>query len=72
MPRKMLFALPFIAVGALGACGSDDDLTGGSPTVNTKPAYVGTIVTTTYNGSTDDLLTGGLGWDGLQSATPPA
>ena len=72
MPRKMLSALPFIAVGALGACGSDDDLTGGLPTVNTKPAYVGTIVTTTYNGSTDDLLTGGLGWDGLQSATPPA
>jgi len=60
-----------VAVGALSGCGSDDD--GPPPPVaNSKPSYVGTITTAVYDGNSDDLLTGGLGWDGLQSATQPA
>ena len=34
--------------------------------------FLGTVTTATYDGTTDDLLTAGLGWDGLQSATLPA
>ena len=34
--------------------------------------FLGTVTTATYDGTTDDLLTAGLGWDGLQSATAPA
>ena len=40
--------------------------------LNQKPAFVGTVTSTTYDGSSDDLLTAGLGKTGLQSATPPA
>ncbi len=36
------------------------------------PSFLGTVTTATYDGTTDDLLTAGLGWDGLQSATAPA
>lgn len=35
------------------------------------PFIKGEILSTTYNGVTDDLLTGGLGRSGLQSAVPP-
>jgi len=42
-----------------------------TPTYNEKPSFVGTMVSVTYDGTTDDLLTGGLGKTGLQSATPP-
>ncbi len=70
--RLLLRAAPLaLALGALSGCGNDDDGIA-PPGVNTKPGYVGTVTTTTYNGTSDDLLTGGLGWDGLQSATPPA
>ncbi len=44
----------------------------GSVELNLKPAFVGTIVQTSYDGNTDDLLTAGLGKTGLQSATAPA
>ncbi len=71
----MRFAVPVAAlalgVGALSGCSSDDDAPP-PPVVNTKPSYVGTVSVADYDGSSDDLLTGGLGWDGLQSATPPA
>jgi len=39
--------------------------------LNQKPAFVGTITSATYDGNSDDLLTGGLGKTGLGSATPP-
>ena len=41
---------------------------------NLKPAFLGAITQRDYDGVTDDLLTAGLGWDGLQGAypTPPA
>ena len=40
--------------------------------VNIKPAFVGTVTTLSYDGTTDDLLTGGLGRTGLALATAPA
>lgn len=43
----------------------------GTP-LNVKPSYVGTVTVTAYDGASDDLLTAGLGWDGLASGTPPA
>ena len=35
---------------------------------NTKPVALGVITQTTYDGSTDDLLTAGLGKSGLAAA----
>ncbi|MFO1306368.1 MAG: D-(-)-3-hydroxybutyrate oligomer hydrolase [Burkholderiales bacterium] len=43
-----------------------------TPEQNLKPAFVGTITKSTYDGVNDDLLTAGLGKTGLASATPPA
>jgi hydroxybutyrate-dimer hydrolase len=46
------------------ACSSND--------TNELPAFVkGTIAKTTYDGTTNDLLTGGLGKSGLQAAAAP-
>ncbi|MBC7445986.1 MAG: D-(-)-3-hydroxybutyrate oligomer hydrolase, partial [Polaromonas sp.] len=55
------------AVLALSACG------GGSNPIesyNLKPTYLGAIVTASYDGNTDDLLTAGLGKTGLGGAAP--
>jgi hydroxybutyrate-dimer hydrolase len=42
-----------------------------SPDYNTLPSFVtGTIVKNTYDGTTNDLLTGGLGKSGLAGAAP--
>ena len=38
---------------------------------NTKPATLGVVTQTAYDGSTDDLLTAGLGKSGLAAAAPP-
>lgn len=79
MSMKFLFraAMMTAAIGSMAACGSDDAAgppptapTPTPPTVNTKPGYVGTVTTTAYDGTTDDLLTAGLGWDGLMGAAP--
>ncbi|RQR76564.1 MULTISPECIES: D-(-)-3-hydroxybutyrate oligomer hydrolase [unclassified Burkholderia] len=59
-----------LATTVLAGCNADD---GVKPQANQLPAFVaGDVRTTTYDGSTDDLLTGGLGKTGLASATPPA
>ena len=50
----------------LAACGGGGD----NFTVNTKPAFVGTVTSKTYDGSSDDLLTAGLGKSGLAGAAP--
>ena len=39
--------------------------------INAKPANIGTITRTVYDGSSDDLLTGGLGKTGLGAAAAP-
>ena len=57
------------AVFALAACAS----LGGGPGINAKPAFiVGAVDATTYDGTSDDLLTAGLGKSGLQAAAAPA
>jgi hydroxybutyrate-dimer hydrolase len=63
------------ALLTLTACGSGGG-NGGSPapapapTPGPPPPPSGVTVTV-YDGVSDDLLTAGLGWDGLQSATAP-
>lgn len=58
------------------ACGGGDSNSGSGTTPppqnpNTKPDFiVGTISTKAYDGNTDDLLTGGLGKDGLAGTAP--
>ncbi len=59
-------ALAVIAPAMLTGCFGDDV----SPTPNPKPAFVGTVTKTTYDGVGDDLLTAGLGRTGLAGAAP--
>lgn len=61
------------AVLTLGACGGSDDPAPAplpAESLNTKPAFLGTVVTASYDGNTDDLLTAGLGKTGLGGAAP--
>src|SRR3954469_4801842 len=63
------FTRATLAIGAVAvaACSSHSD----EPTLNSKPDYIkGAIVSTTYDGNTNDLLTAGLGKSGLQGAAP--
>ncbi|TWI62878.1 hydroxybutyrate-dimer hydrolase [Pseudoduganella lurida] len=57
---------------ALAGCGSHHDDDDDPADLNQKPAYLGTVTSTTYDGTSDDLLTAGLGATGLASAAPPA
>ena len=57
------------AVLALSACGGSSDP---FESKNTKPAYLGAVATTPYDGSSDDLLTAGLGRAGLARPPPHA
>ena len=67
----LLRTLPAVAVLALAGCGggsSNNELV-----QNKKPEFLrGSIVSTTYDGSTNDLLTAGLGKSGLAGAAPAA
>ncbi len=66
--------LALAALAALAACGSDTEVTIGSGdyAVNTRPSFlVGTVRSTSYDGTADDLLTAGLGRAGLASAVAP-
>ena len=72
MRKLMLYAL--IGAGAipLSACDDDDDH-GADAQLNQRPSFVeGEVAQTRYYGVNDDLLTGGLGANGLASATAPA
>lgn len=55
----------------LAACGHGDDHH--NPTANALPSFVvsSSVKTTSYDGNSDDLLTGGLGKTGLGAATAP-
>ena len=57
------------AVLAVAACGGSDI---GIENVNSKPVYLGAVSTTSYDGTSDDLLTAGLGKSGLGGASPVA
>ncbi len=66
---RLPVALAMTAIAAaLTACGSDDD----PIEINQKPSFIaGDIRETSYNGTSDDLLTAGLGKTGLAAAAPP-
>jgi len=55
-----------LAAAVLAACG------GGGGNLNTKPAFLGAIQATAYDGASDDLLTAGLGKTGLAAPAAPA
>ena len=65
-PRFRPFSRPFVpavlAAAVLAACGGSD---GDSAALNTKPTYLGAISEATYDGTSNDLLTAGLGATGL-------
>lgn len=63
-------AVTALAAAVLTACGGGSG-DGGAP-LNIKPSYLGTVSQQTYDGSSDDLLTAGLGKTGLAAAAPPA
>lgn len=63
--RHPALAPSLLAAAALAACG-------GSTEYNVKPAYLGTVTQTAYDGASNDLLTAGLGKSGLTSAVAPA
>ncbi|NVD70757.1 D-(-)-3-hydroxybutyrate oligomer hydrolase [Duganella sp. BJB1802] len=65
--KKITLALAGIA---LTACGANEHDT--AEDLNVLPAYLGTISSKTYDGTTDDLLTAGLGATGLAATTAPA
>jgi hydroxybutyrate-dimer hydrolase len=60
-----LGAIASIAVLLLVGCNDDHE---NDP--NIKPAFVGTVTKSTYDGVSDDLLTAGLGKTGLAGAAP--
>jgi hydroxybutyrate-dimer hydrolase len=67
--------LSLIAASALGilvnGCGGGGG--GGAAAVNVRPDFImGTISMVSYNGTTDDLATAGLGKTGLAGASPAA
>jgi hydroxybutyrate-dimer hydrolase len=67
MHAKRLRNLGFlISIGTLAACSSD------GPKVNELPAGVAKLAEKAYDGTADDLLTGGLGKTGIAAASAPA
>ena len=76
---RRLAASALVATAALAGCGGDDNNNnnnngnGATPVaVNNRPSFVvGAVTIKSYDGSTDDLLTGGLGKTGLGAATGP-
>ena len=67
-PHRHATAVAAIATLALAGCAHDNE------DLNTRPAFVreGSVRSARYDGTTDDLLTAGLGKTGLASATAPA
>lgn len=75
-PTRSSGAMTIVACVALtlGGCGGDDGGGNSTPAVdrNVRPAYVvGAVIVKSYDGTTDDLLTGGLGKTGLGAAVGP-
>ncbi len=62
---------PLLLLAAAAAASTGCSVTS-EPDVNTKPEFLSAVTQSYYDGSSNDLLTAGLGWLGLQSATPPA
>jgi hydroxybutyrate-dimer hydrolase len=65
IPKRTPIAAAALTALVLGGCASS------SEDINTLPAGIaGTIAEAAYDGTTDDLLTGGLGKTGLMGAAP--
>ena len=62
--RWALGALAALGTSGCGSLSDEDDL-------NTRPSWLGSVSAASYDGSSDDLLTAGLGKTGLGSATAP-
>jgi hydroxybutyrate-dimer hydrolase len=62
-------SLAAVATLALAGCWSSDTYT---PEQNLKPAFVGVVTKSSYDGASDDLLTAGLGTTGIAGASPVA
>ncbi|WP_020423947.1 3-hydroxybutyrate oligomer hydrolase family protein [Cupriavidus sp. WS] len=69
--RLALAGLACLALAACGGGGNGNGNNGGNASPNVKPSNIGTVTIKSYDGNTDDLLTAGLGKDGLASATAP-
>jgi hydroxybutyrate-dimer hydrolase len=65
--KTIVLALAGITLAACGSRHEHDH----PEDLNSKPAYLGDISSTSYDGASDDLLTAGLGKTGL-AAAPPA
>src|SRR3984957_15789260 len=78
LSAAMALALAMAAFSLTACHGNDDgnnnnNNNGNGSQNNVLPTFTsGGVRTQTYDGTTDDLLTAGLGKDGLASATPPA
>jgi hydroxybutyrate-dimer hydrolase len=65
--RATLAVATLVALAGCGGGGKGNDFV-----ANVRPDYVkGTIVSTTYDGTSNDLLTGGLGRTGLGTGACP-
>ena len=74
MMRSIQALAPIAAATLLVACGGDSnriELGAGDYEVNVKPGFIGSVKTTAYDGTSDDLLSAGLGKTGLASAAAP-
>ena len=70
MSSQLTRALLALAATALAACNNSDSDNARPPT-NTLPDFVkGAVVRNSYDGSSNDLLTAGLGKSGLQGVLP--
>ncbi len=75
-PRPALAALASLTAAVLlASCSWGDDTPAAPvpppPDVNVKPSYLGAVSSSHYDGSSDDLLTAGLGNTGIASVVPP-
>lgn len=71
--RRIALAVSGLAAAVLAAsCGGDTavKIGDGDYEVNIKPGFAGTVASTPYDGTSDDLLTAGLGRTGLSGAPP--
>ena len=69
--NTLALALAGIALTGCGWFDGDDDDDDDKPQIiNERPTYLGNITSKSYDGVSDDLLTGGLGTTGLAAALP--
>ncbi len=64
-------AIAAVIAALVAACGGDDGGDSSPPDVNVKPMNIGTVRVKSYDGTSDDLLTAGLGKTGLGAAVGP-